>query len=52
MTLKANEVDELVTYSVKLSDKGRKLVHAWKAGDRVALQNALTPAADKFEGDG
>ncbi|MGO9460060.1 MAG: hypothetical protein ACLP1W_08050 [Rhodomicrobium sp.] len=45
MTLKANNNNQLVTYSVKLSEKGRQLIHAWKKGDRVAVQNALRPAS-------
>jgi HNH endonuclease len=41
--LKANNAWQLVTYTVKLSPKGRMLVSAWKSGDRSALLNALSP---------
>lgn len=40
----ANNANLLVTYTVWVSPKGLQLISAWKSGNRVALQTALTPA--------
>jgi len=40
--LKANNAWQLVTYAVNISDKGRQLIDAWKAGNRAAISSALT----------
>ena len=34
----ANNCNELVTYSLNLSDKGRSLIEAWKTGNRIELK--------------
>ena len=39
--LKANNNWQIVTYAVNISDKGRLIVEAWKAGDRARLQTAI-----------
>ena len=41
----ANNANQLVTYTVWVSPKGQQLISAWKTGNRVALQTALTPIA-------
>lgn len=41
----ANNSNQIVTYTVWVSQKGQQLISAWKAGNRVALQTALTPVA-------
>lgn len=41
MAMKANNMWELVTYAVNISEKGRQLIRAWKQGDRTAIQAAL-----------
>ena len=41
MELKANNNFQLVTYTVNISEKGRLLIEAWKAGDRVRLREVM-----------
>lgn len=41
--LKANNSWQLVTYAVNITEKGRQIVEAWRAGDPVGLSNALGP---------
>jgi len=41
--LKANNAWQLVTYTVELTEKGRKLVEAWQTGDRALLERVLAP---------
>jgi hypothetical protein len=41
LELKANNAWQLVTYTVNISDKGRYIVQAWKAGDRSRLRELL-----------
>jgi HNH endonuclease len=38
---KANNHDLIVTYCVNISDKGRLIIEAWKAGDRERLKQAM-----------
>jgi hypothetical protein len=38
---KANNGWQIVTYAVNISDKGRHLIGAWKAGDRPRLRQVL-----------
>jgi hypothetical protein len=40
--VKANNNWQLVTYSVNLTDSGRRLITAWKKGDRSRVGQALT----------
>jgi hypothetical protein len=40
-TQKANNNWQVVTYAVNVSEKGRLLITAWKAGDRTRLKQAL-----------
>jgi len=42
--LKANNNWQVVTYAVNLTQKGRQLVSAWKAGDHVMLKETLAGA--------
>jgi len=45
--MKANNAWLLVTYTVKLTLKGKQMIAAWKEGDRKALSDVLsTPAPD------
>ena len=37
----ANNANQLVTYTVWTSEKGKQLISAWKSGNRAALQTAL-----------
>jgi hypothetical protein len=37
----ANNNNVIVTYTVWISEKGRRLIDAWKSGDRIALKTAL-----------
>lgn len=37
----ANNMNEIVTYTVWVSEKGRQLIDAWRAGNRIALSTAL-----------
>lgn len=37
----ANNNNMLVTYTIWISEKGRQLIDAWKAGNRTALSTAL-----------
>jgi len=39
--LKANNNWQIVTYAVNISEKGRQIVEAWKAGDRARLRQVL-----------
>jgi HNH endonuclease len=41
VTLKANNNDQFVTYSVNLSNKGKQLIEAWKEGDRARVKHVL-----------
>lgn len=41
MVQKANNNFQLVTYAVNISESGRKIVSAWKSGDRARIDNAL-----------
>jgi hypothetical protein len=41
VAMKANNMFELVTYSVNLTPKGRLLIEAWRTGDRARLISAL-----------
>ncbi len=41
MDQKANNKDQLVTYAVNISDKGRLLIKAWREGDRTRLKTAI-----------
>lgn len=41
--LKANNAWQLVTYAVNISEKGRMLIQAWKAGDHTAIAGVLAP---------
>ena len=43
--MKANNGFQLVTYAVNISDKGRKLIEAWKSGNRAQVADALQPDA-------
>ena len=38
---KANNNDQLVTYAINISEKGRLLVEAWQLGDRTRLREVL-----------
>lgn len=38
---KANNNWQLVTYTVNISDKGRRLIEAWKQGDRTRLKTLM-----------
>ena len=42
VAMKANNANQLVTYNVSLSKKGRHLITAWKSGDRECLYLALS----------
>lgn len=37
----ANNNWQIVTYAVNISDKGRQLIQAWKAGDRARVKKAI-----------
>jgi hypothetical protein len=39
--LKSNNNWQIVTYAVNISDKGRKLIEAWKQGDRTRLREVM-----------
>jgi hypothetical protein len=39
--MKSNNSWELVTYIVKITKRGKTIIEAWMAGDRIALSNAL-----------
>jgi hypothetical protein len=41
--VKSNNAWQLVTYIVKITPRGKMLVKAWMAGDRLALSRALFP---------
>lgn len=41
VAMKANNIFELVTYSVNLTAKGRLLIDAWRSGDRIRLTSVL-----------
>lgn len=41
VTLKANNNWQIVSYAINLSDKGRRLITAWKSGDRAQLRAAI-----------
>lgn len=43
VVMKANNAWQIVTYAVNISEKGRMLVDAWKAGDRTRLATAMNP---------
>lgn len=38
---KKNNNWQIVTYTVNISDKGRKLIEAWRQGDRTLLKQAM-----------
>jgi hypothetical protein len=38
----ANNANQLVTYTVWISEQGRLLIEAWMAGNRIALQSVLS----------
>ena len=38
---KANNNWQIVTYTVNISDKGRLIIEAWKAGDRMRLRKVI-----------
>ena len=47
VAMKANNMFELVTYSVNLTPKGRLLINAWRTGDRTRLMSILdAPVTD------
>jgi HNH endonuclease len=39
--MKANNNWQIVSYAVNISDKGRKIIEAWKQGDRTRLKKAI-----------
>ncbi len=41
LKLMANNANQIVTYTVNLSDKGKALIHAWKTGERNNITGAL-----------
>ena len=41
MEQKANNENQIVTYAVNISDKGRLLIEAWREGDRTRLKTAI-----------
>lgn len=41
---KANNAWQLVTYVVRLTTKGRRVIEAWRSGDPDILERALTPS--------
>jgi hypothetical protein len=41
MEQKANNRDQLVTYAVNISEKGRLLIEAWREGDRTRLKTVI-----------
>lgn len=41
VSLKSNNNWQIVTYAVNISDKGRKLIDAWKLGDRTRLRQVM-----------
>jgi hypothetical protein len=41
MEQKANNKDQLVTYAVNISEKGRLLIEAWREGDRTRLKTVI-----------
>ena len=47
VSMKANNMWELVTYAVNITEKGKLLIEAWRSGDRSRLLNALSaPVSD------
>lgn len=42
--LKANNNNQIVSYAVNISKKGRQLIEAWKLGDRTRLSHAISAA--------
>jgi|ERR1700733_752803 len=45
--MKRNNKDLLVTYAINLSPKGKMLIEAWRLGDHLKIQNAVTGAIPK-----
>ena len=47
VSMKANNMWELVTYAVNITEKGQLLIEAWRTGDRTRLIHALgAPVSD------
>jgi HNH endonuclease len=44
--LKANNNNQVVTYGVNISPKGKQLIDAWQSGNRVSLSAVLSGEAD------
>ena len=47
VSMKANNMWELVTYAVNITEKGKLLIQAWRGGDRIRLVQTLgAPVSD------
>jgi hypothetical protein len=45
-SLQANNNGQLVTYSLKITDKGRSLITVWKSGNRLELAKLMSGEGD------